>query len=164
MQKCDCTSHTQKGAARTHIPHTFQNGFRTQTHDRTSQLIPWISIRNPGSALNWRNFEKRPKNFVVFQFFQNYFNFGWILANQLNRFICKFFLWFFWHPWGSWGRLISGVIKVYFTSYICKICYDQILIGLESRKPAIVPGQKSKNNFVWCLIQMRTRKFAFILL
>ena len=35
MQKCDRTSHVQKRAARAHIPHTFQNGFRTHTHDRT---------------------------------------------------------------------------------------------------------------------------------
>ena len=29
--KSDRTSHAQKRAARTHIPHTFQNGFRTHT-------------------------------------------------------------------------------------------------------------------------------------
>ena len=40
MQKCDRTSHVQKRAARAHIPHTFQNGFRTHTHtcDRTSHV------------------------------------------------------------------------------------------------------------------------------
>ena len=37
MQKCDRTSHAQKRAARTHIPHTFQNGFRTHA---PLQLIP----------------------------------------------------------------------------------------------------------------------------
>ena len=38
--KCDRTSHVQKRAARTHIPHTFQNGFRTHTHtcNRTSHV------------------------------------------------------------------------------------------------------------------------------
>ena len=38
--KCDRTSHVQKRAARTHIPHTFQNGFRTHTHtcDHTSHV------------------------------------------------------------------------------------------------------------------------------
>ena len=40
FQQCEkygCTSHAQKQAARTHIPHSFQNGFRTHTHrcDRT---------------------------------------------------------------------------------------------------------------------------------
>ena len=40
VQKCNRTSHAQKRAARTHIPHTFQNGFRTHTHtyDRTSHV------------------------------------------------------------------------------------------------------------------------------
>ena len=40
VQKCDRTSHAQKSAARTHIPHTFQNGFRTHTHkcDHTSHV------------------------------------------------------------------------------------------------------------------------------
>ena len=40
VQKCDRTSHTQKRSARTHISHTFQNGFRTHTHtcDRTSHV------------------------------------------------------------------------------------------------------------------------------
>ena len=38
MQKCDRTSHEQKQAKRTQIPHTFQNGFRTHTCDRTSQV------------------------------------------------------------------------------------------------------------------------------
>jgi hypothetical protein len=32
VQKCGRTSHVKKRAARTHIPHTFQNGFRTHTH------------------------------------------------------------------------------------------------------------------------------------
>ena len=32
VQKCDRTSHALKRAARTHIPHTFQNGFCTHTH------------------------------------------------------------------------------------------------------------------------------------
>ena len=38
VQKCNRTSHAQKRAARTHIPHTFQNGFCTHVHmcDRTS--------------------------------------------------------------------------------------------------------------------------------
>ena len=31
VQKCDHTSHAQKRATRTHISHTFQNGFRTHT-------------------------------------------------------------------------------------------------------------------------------------
>ena len=40
VQKCGRTSHAQKMAARTHIPHTFQNGFCTHTHtcDRTSHV------------------------------------------------------------------------------------------------------------------------------
>ena len=40
VQKCDRTLHTKKRAARTHIPHTFQNGFRTHMHtcDRTSHM------------------------------------------------------------------------------------------------------------------------------
>ena len=40
MKKYGRTSHAQKRAARTHIPHTFQNGFRTHTHtcDRTSHV------------------------------------------------------------------------------------------------------------------------------
>ena len=40
VQKCDRTSHAWKRAARTHISHTFQNGFCTHTHtcDRTSHV------------------------------------------------------------------------------------------------------------------------------
>ena len=40
VQKWGRTSHARKQAARTHISHTFQNGFRTHTHtcDRTSHV------------------------------------------------------------------------------------------------------------------------------
>ena len=38
VQKCDRTSHARKRAARTHISHTFQNGFCTHTCDRTSHV------------------------------------------------------------------------------------------------------------------------------
>ena len=38
VQKCGRTSHVKKRAARKHIPHTFQDGFRTHTCDRTSHV------------------------------------------------------------------------------------------------------------------------------
>jgi hypothetical protein len=48
VQKCDRTSHAQKRSARTHISHTFQNGFRTHTHtcDRTSHMCVRARLRN----------------------------------------------------------------------------------------------------------------------
>ena len=46
VQKCNRTSHAQKRAAHTHIPLTFQNGFRTHMHmcDHTSH-VQIVSIK-----------------------------------------------------------------------------------------------------------------------
>ena len=66
--KCDRTSHVQKRAARTHIPHTFQNGFRTHTHtcNRTSHVcvrartFATHALQN-GCRLSSRKYPKCPR-------------------------------------------------------------------------------------------------------
>ena len=67
VQKCDRTSHTQKRAARTHIPHTFQNGFRTHTHtcDRTSHVC--VRARTFATHTLLNSFPLKQFPFIFFQ-------------------------------------------------------------------------------------------------
>ena len=63
VQKCDRTSHTQKRSARTHISHTFQNGFRTHTHTCDSTSHVFVFARTFATHTLWItqmnfNFEK----------------------------------------------------------------------------------------------------------
>ena len=51
----------------------------------------WKSLRKQGFFDNF---------FSILKVFWSFFNFGSILAQELNSFICKIKILIFWHPWG----------------------------------------------------------------
>ena len=78
-----------------------------------STLVSWSAKIQPKLKKLWKTVkieEKLSKKSCFLKVFQILFNFGWILALQLNKVVFRLVFRIFWHPWHPWVRVNSGDI------------------------------------------------------